>query len=97
MKIAENEKGRYSPIPSMSSTQPVLESPPDTLQLFPYTHHNAAMRPTEGSPAQDGAAVSFDQNPPYDWSNIYRGDGACGKTSALNVFTRGCARPYPPQ
>ncbi|KAJ5594282.1 GTP-binding protein RHO3 [Penicillium hispanicum] len=27
---------------------------------------------------------------------VLLGDGACGKTSALNVFTRGCASPLPP-
>ncbi|CAI7665625.1 unnamed protein product [Penicillium manginii] len=27
---------------------------------------------------------------------VLLGDGACGKTSALNVFTRGCATPHLP-
>lgn len=55
---------------------------------------NGPVRAPENCPAQDGALVSLTYVIPFDpWNSDgrRRGDGACGKTSALNVFTRGSA------
>lgn len=50
--------GHTVPLPSYLLTPSLLNQ---------ITLRNAAVRPTEGGPAQDGAAVSFDLNFPADY------------------------------
>lgn len=92
---------------AISYLQPPTTFLPSILPLIPPNlrhYHYGALRASKGRSAKDGAIVSWifiiSQ---WCWRLTWnRGDGACGKTSALNVFTRGWVHellnslPFPP-